>query len=409
MRNAGKSLIAGLAALCLGPSAFGQFPYVVGQQGVPVFQVNPLLQQGAANQALLNQAVMNQAFNQQAVAARVGAIPGLPNYLGSGTITSTPAVSGTYPGGNGLTSPNFNSGYGSGYGYGQPYYIESPQGASLRGVADLTLAYGRYMQDYQRARLLNEEVERSRIVTRRALIEEWRYMQSLMPKAEDIRRVEIERDLTRATKQAPIGEVLAGKSLNVLLTHLKGFHGNGKRGPAVPTSDDTLLQLNVSTKAGRNIGYIKTGKINWPFALRGDAFTKFREKIDDTLPDAINRAKINGRVDVVLLKDLDTARQAMEETLDKVANDLTMAQFMESRRALGFLAEGLRALEEADVINYFNGKYQVKGKTIADVVDYMTREGLIFVSAVPGDEGAYRTMYAWMLAYYEAISQFASR
>lgn len=412
MRLAGKSLTAGLFALYLTNSALAQVPYYMGPGAAPVFQANPLLQQAAANQNLVNQAILNQTLTQQAVAARVGAIPGLPNYLGSASITSTPSTplpSGTY-GGSGFNSFGpYGPGYFPGSGFWTPYGFQNPIGAQYNGIANMTLAYGQYIQDYQKGRLMNEEIVRSKILTRRQLIEEWRYEQSLVPKAEDIRRVELERDLARASKQAPIGEILSGKSLNVLLTHLKQFHGNQKRGPVIPTSEETLAQINVSTKHGRNIGAIKTGKVIWPIALRDENFTKFREKFDTNLEDAVNRAKINGRVDLPLLKDLDLSRRGLDETLDKIATDMSMAQYMEAKRTLGVLAEGVRALEDPDVANYFNRKYEVRGKTISDVVDYMDREGLIFVASVPGSEGAYRTMYAWMLSYYEAVNQLASR
>src|SRR5262245_28882720 len=65
------------------------------------------------------------------------------------------------------------------YPYNPYSYYYDPLGGALRGVGDLTISYGRYIQDYQRSRLINQEVERSKIETRRRLYDEWRYYQSM--------------------------------------------------------------------------------------------------------------------------------------------------------------------------------------------------------------------------------------
>jgi len=402
MRFAGKTFFAGLVSLALAAPVLGQFRQ-------PVFQANPFQQPGAMN-PVAAQAVAAQFGVGGAFGGGPGFVPGLgaaaalssninpgatgiPSYYNSGT---TPYSGGgnSYLGGSGG-----NQGY-----YGQPYTVEDPIGAYYRGIASMTSSYGHYLKDYQQSRLMNQEVERSKIQTRRQLIEEMRYMQSLQPMSEDIRRRDWEIDLARARKQAPIGDVLSGKSLNVLLTQLKQLHGKGQRGPSIPIDEETLKQINVSPKFGRNIGFIKSGKIRWPIALTGDAFTKNREIIDVKLEEAINRAKINGRVDAVLLKDLDTARKGLEDTLEKTSGQLTLSQYMEARRSLNSLAEGIRALEDPDVQNYFNRKYEARGKTISDLIDYMNREGLVFVDAVPGGEGPYRTLYNYLAAYEDAAA-----
>ena len=405
MLCAGKTLFAGVVGLALTSSVFAQMPNGAMARP-PVFQVNPLLQQAAANQALVNQAVLDRF----AAAAQLAPGGGLAGVFGpAGTLTSTPiapAIGLPSYSSYGPTQPN---GYGSGYpnypGYYPPPYYESPIGSFYRGVADLTLSYGKYFQDYQRARLLNQEVERSKIVTRRQLIDEWRYMQSLIPTSEDVRRLDWERDLARARKQAPIGDVLSGKSLNVLLTQLKQPHGKGNRGPAIPLDEETLKLINVAPAQGRNIGFVKSGKVNnWPSGLEGEKFAKAREKITVTLKDAVDRARINGRVDAPLMNELIAAQKELDELLDKTGSDLTMSQFMEAKRYLGYLAEGIRTLGQTDVQNYFNRKYEARGKTVPDLVDYMIKEGLVFVNAFPGEEGPYRTLYTYLAAYEDAVA-----
>jgi hypothetical protein len=399
-----KSLVAGLVALLFAATVQAQYPMM---NAAPAFQVNPALQHTAGQQALLNQALLNQAQAQQTAMQQAGQVPGLPNYLGGGSITSTPYQSpvssqGYSPGGAGY------GGYNPYYPY-YPYYQQSDLYQYYQGVAAVTYAYGQYIKDWNKGRLMNQEVERSKLMTQRMLLEEWRYRQSLIPTSEDLREAQLKLDLTRATRQAPIGDILAGKSLNVLLNELKKVQGLGKRGPAIPLDEDMLKQINVAPKQGVNVGFIKTGKINWPIALRGEAFSKFREKIDLNLAEAVSQAKNNDTVDQPLMEALENARKGLEDALDRNATDMSMSQFMEARRYLTFLGEGFRVLAEPHPIKFFNRTYEARGKTVPDLVDYMSKEGLQFVGYVPGGEAAYRMLYTYMLSYYESLTSLASR
>jgi hypothetical protein len=334
-----------------------------------------------------------------------GNFPGLPNYLGSGRLLNTQIPSSS-PGLSGQTYPYGDPRLGgsSGLSYPYPYYPPGYEtGQALQGLASLTTAYGQYGQDYQRARLLDQQVERARIGTRMLLRQEAEYLRSLQPKAEDLRRATLDLDLARARRQAPIGEVLSGKAPNDLLAFLKGEQARGKRGPAAPLDESMLGKLNVTTDFGGNIGPIKSGKVNWPSVLMDPAFRAAREKFDVTLREAVERARVNGRVDDTLMRDLEAAHQSLANTLDRVAVDLTMAEYMEAKRHVSWLGEGRRALSDPNVANYFNRRYEARGKTVSDLIDHMSREGLRFAPAVPGGEGAYRTLYAYLAACVEAM------
>jgi hypothetical protein len=410
-----RLVLAGVLTLLLTASAPAQYGGMFyPRYALPGYQINPLV----AQQALYQQALYNQALYNQALYNPVGGA--LPPYLaGAGRLSSTGysqpplpiPVTPTYPS---LTDPYYGQGYSS-QGVTPPYYYApsvDTAGDTLRGLGDYTLAFGRYVQDYHKARLLNQEVERAKIETRRRLIEEMRYMQSLIPTAEEVRRANIERDLARARKQAPVSEVLSGKSLNDLLAHVRNLHAKGVRGPGLPLDEELLKRINVTTDFGGNIGLLKNGKINWPTTLLKDPFTKAREKVNDAAEAAFNQARTNGKIEPNVLKELDAGRKAMEDTLDKMGVDqLTMTEFIEARRYLNYLSDAIRALEDPQVANYFSNprKYAARGKTITDLVDYMSREGLKFAGSMPGDEASYRSLYTVLAAYEEAMSALASR
>jgi hypothetical protein len=105
---------------------------------------------------------------------------------------------------------------------------------------------------------------------------------------------------------------------------------------------------------------------------------------------------------------LNAAQKNLEKLNEKLGDrvgDLGTSQYIESKRYLSFLSEGLRAQGNEDVANYFNQKYAAKGKTIAELVKYMGDKGLKFAPATPGDEAAYRALHQALAVYDASLSQ----
>jgi hypothetical protein len=299
--------------------------------------------------------------------------------------------------------------------YSNPYsgYYD-PYGGYFRGIADLTSAYGKYAIDINRARLLNQEVEQKKIETRRKIFDEWRYERANMPMAEDVRQKTREIDLSRARRDPPLAEVLTGSTLNTLLSHLKESHARKTQQPA-PTlalDEEMLKKINVTSGHGGNIGLLKplasNGKLSWPLSLRAPTFDQLRRHFESTAEDAVNRAKINGEVDASLMKDLLTDAKLLHKTLEDNVGELSPGQYIEGKRYLNLLDDALRALQDPNVRNYFNRKYEAKGKTVSDLIDNMAKEGLTFAGANPGDEAAYRALQTFLAAYDDGLTRLAS-
>ncbi|MBI1914649.1 MAG: hypothetical protein HYS12_07910 [Planctomycetes bacterium] len=412
-----------VAALIGAPTAQAQIPIRPGVtfRQSPLFSVNPYLAQYGRNLAFLGQAygafynsIPPYALGYNPYAGVPYTAPAVNPYLSTGygsggaaTLTSNPYAAspgiGSY-GSPGSASPYYSNPYTS-------YY--DPYGGYFRGVADLTSAYGKYEIDHNRARLLNQEVERSKIETRRKIFDEWRYERMNMPTVEDVRQRTREIELTRARRDPPLAEVLTGSTLNSLLSHLKEAHAKGQRGPTTLALDeDALKKINVTSGHGGNIGLLKplanSGKLSWPLSLRSSAFDKLRHDVEFHAEDAVNRAKINGEVDAALMQSLLADAKQLHKTLEDSVGDLSPGQYIEGKRFLNLLDDSLRALQDPNVRNYFNRKYEARGKTVSDLIDNMAKEGLTFAAASPGDEAAYRVVQTFLAAYDDALTRLAS-
>lgn len=368
----------------------------------------------------INPAIGNMPANQGFAPRVIGADPFAPGVAlpPAGAPGGNPFLSGGNPyagynAGSGATLSSTGSGGGGGYDSGynpyyNPYYnlASTPFRDYFSGIADLTNAYGKYKIDFQRARLIHQDVEMAKLDYRRRQFDEWRYRIENMPDPEALRQRDRAREVARARRAPPITEVLSAKSLNDLLEHIKEEHSKGMRGPSLQLEDEALKHINVRTAHGGNIGLLKNGKLSWPLPLRSADFEENRKKLETALTDAINRAKINGSVDATLLKDMLTGLQGLHATLDKVdtVSKITTAQYIEGKRYLNFLDDAMRALQDPNVANYFGGEFQARGKTVSDLVKYMTDKGLEFAAAVPGDEAAYRAVHNALAAYDENLS-----
>jgi hypothetical protein len=402
MRSSVKRLNAGglalAAILALASSAWAQ-PVVPNQMNSPLFQVNPYLAAYKQNLA---------AGRAAALAVPPAAMGGNPYmaaynpYLGGGNLLNNPY------GGASMSSYGGSGGYG-GYPYNPYMSYYDPFGGYFRGLSSLVSSYGQYYKDINQARLINQQVYQSKLDTRRRIIDEWRYEQSLIPTSEEMRRKNRERDLAYARQNPPLTAVLDGTSLNTLLDNLKLNHAKDQRGPRIPLDEEALRKINVTTTFGGNIGLLKNGgKLTWPDSLQGAAFAQLRRQFDQNIIEAVNGAKANGHVDAALFRDLDADLRSMNDALRKSVDTLSPSQYIEARRYLSLLADALKALHDQNVQNYFNRKYEARGKTVGDLVDYMAKEGLRFAPAVPGDGAAYQALQNYMGAYDDAISRLVS-
>jgi hypothetical protein len=305
-----------------------------------------------------------------------------------------------------LTSTG-NGGYsnGSGSSYYPPYgYQESSYGGFLRGNADVISATGQYLINYERAKLGREAVRQARIDTRRKLFEEYLYERANTPTLEDERERAIDLERRRAVNDPPVTEIWSAKALNDLLFDVQKLQGKGITGPQVRLDEDTLKRINVSAgKTAGNVGLLKNeGKLNWPLALRTMKPQKdveyLRQEIDSELPQSINEA-VNGKVDAKRLETLTKDVDKIQELLTNNVRDLPPGQYMEARRFLNNLEDGLQVLQQPNAGLYFTQKYAAKGGTVKQLVENMSKEGLTFAPAVGGDEAAYVALHRALAAY----------
>jgi hypothetical protein len=384
MRRFGLGATLGLAALAFTPRSQAQYfgPYY----GNPFFQVRPGLTVG---QAAYNIATVGQALQNA---------PGLgmnPYAGGFGSLYSSPYGLGGY------------SAYGGYGGYYDPY------ASYLYGGASAIQAQGQLMVSQQQAYVMKEQVRAERIKNKRAAFDEYMYEMRNTPTLEELRQRSLQASVDRSRNSPPLTEVLSGKSLNDLLGDLQKIEGKGPPAAALrtfqlPLDEEAIKQINV-TKGNGNIGLLKNdGKLAWPTALSGPEFKDERERLSNLAREVAQDASFNGRVDLGNVRQIERDADQMKKELRRTGADLTPSQYIEGNTLLNNLNDAVRALEQPDAVNYFNGKYSLakalgKGNTVPELVKFMSDHGLSFAPATPGDEPAYVALQQALASYDRSV------
>jgi hypothetical protein len=247
---------------------------------------------------------------------------------GVASMTSTPYGT-PYQGSPGpYGSSPYSTPYGAANPYDMSYYpYADPYGGGLRGGAAAIDAQGRFEVTWQQSRLLGQEVERSKIDTRRKLYDEWLYERATRPTIEDERERGQAYELRRIRRDAPEADVALGYALNTLLKDLGSKPGSAA-GPNVALDPDLLKHVNVTAEEnGGNVGVLKfvTGGagLPWPLPLQATAYSRLTRRLDQLARDAVNMARNNGKVDGDTLKAMTDDVRALAEMIRNKVNERT--------------------------------------------------------------------------------------
>jgi hypothetical protein len=306
---------------------------------------------------------------------------------------------------NNLLYGGFNSGaYGAG-GYNNPYsssYGQYPSYYSLQGAAEIIKGQGALTASQQQASIANEKVRGERIANERRSQDQQLYAREKSPTLEDDRERSRIQERDRSRNNPSSTEIWSGKALNDLLVDLQRNQGKDSADAGeTALQEDTLNRINVSsTRNGSNVGLLRNeGRLDWPASLSRPDFEKQRDQLAGLAMRAISQAKTSGRVDEDVLGHLDRSADQMRKDLTARVKEFTPSEYMAAKRFLSDFECAIRALHQPDVGNYFNGRYAIKGKTIAEIVKHMTAEGLWFAPATPGDQSAYLALHQALAAY----------
>jgi hypothetical protein len=354
-----------LAAAVLTASARGQF----AQQPSPSLQAPNPNSQAVARPNILDQPVT----------------PQIPPQFGYGA------------------APVYGAPYG-GYGYG------GNRGGFLNGVANVTSAQSQALVTQQAARQASFQADAAQLDYRRRVFDEMNYEKMHTPTPEDIRAREQEMALRRARNDPPQTEIWDGTALNTLFQNIRQTQAvTGAFGPSVPINPAWLPHLAVTAGVARSGGTMFTEKLKWPLPLAVSRYKDNRDQIAGLINDAVMQIKSAGMADPGTLENLSGAIKALQARTDKDIASMTPSDSIRCDRYLNELRNGVQVLAQPDAAKAVGGGWAARGNTVGELVTNMTRDGLKFAPANPGDEQYYTALYNSLLTYDAGLTHLVSR
>jgi hypothetical protein len=338
--------------------------------------------------------------------------PGYPPYPGGPPVTQPTQQSGVLarptapPAGYAPPPVNVNQ-YAPSYApyagvpYGNPY-----AGGGLTGAANAINAQGEFQKQFQQARLMNQDVERSKLDTRRAQIEEWQWERDNIPTLEQNRERDQYWQLRQSLNDPPPAQIWDGTALNNIFTAIKQVLPPDSPGPTIPLTPGLTNQISLTvgvTSTGK--GVLKNGpKLRWPLPLQDDAFDELRADVDERMKTAYDQVlvgDVDGKVLLKLKRDLDD----LDALLKAQIEEMTPTDNIHGKRYVRELRDTLAMLEKPDAHALFVADKSDRARTVGDLVQAMAAKGQKFAPALAGAEPAYNALYSSMVAYYNALTQ----
>jgi hypothetical protein len=294
-----------------------------------------------------------------------------------------------------ITTPQYaTSIYGPGFAPWNQYGYWNNN--ALSGAADVINSQGQLMVSQQQAYQMREQYFQMKIQTRRMNFDEYLYERALRPTEEDERERHRLEDLRRSRNNPPTTEILSGTALNRLLLGIQQQQAQGVRAPDVPIDDEVLKHINFTAgQTSASIGLIKDGgTIQWPDALQRPEFDGPRKQLDKLAAEAFRQLG-SGPVDAATRRAMNEATDSLASQLKGDVQEISSADYIQAKRYLSELENTVKALANADA-----ARWTARGRSVASLTQDMSRNGVKFAAASPGDEAAYNAMHTSLVAYY---------
>lgn len=286
--------------------------------------------------------------------------------------------------------------------YPYPYYgggfYPGRQGGYLWGSAQVMNSYGGLIQSNEQARITREQANQAKIDTKRKAFDERMYERANTPTfTEEQSKIDAQ-ILARILRKPTPTEVTSGKALNIIMPYLQGLANRGIQGPPISLDQALVQQLNITSGNGEaGLGMLKqVDHLEWPLVLRGPA----QEKLTGELAMATDAAA-KGKLTLATFKSVSKGVTDLREDIKKkwLTEEIDAGNYLAGKRFLESLEGSINQLQQPGASKLLSGSLAPRGRTVPELVQNMSNQGLKFAPATPGSEPAYYALYNAMVSY----------
>jgi hypothetical protein len=289
-------------------------------------------------------------------------------------------------------------------------YNTNPYEGYLYGIAEVQRAEGQWLLDQQEAIRLREKNRQEKLISRQKEIEYIVWEREFRAEAAKRERQRIfEEEKERNRTMPSLVEILSANALNFLLHQLKQ-KPDLDVASSRPVEAEWLELVHttyVPTGTGGNIGLLKGRNLPWPLLLRTKEYQEDRDAVkkllDTAKQEVLRDGAASGETLTELRQRLDDLTRRVEQSAraDRVGA-CTPSDYVRAARALRDVRAAAQMLEEPEAKYYLNS---LEGKTVAELVSYMKKNGLSFAPATAGCERAYIALHRALADEYNRLEK----
>jgi hypothetical protein len=278
-------------------------------------------------------------------------------------------------------------------------YTAPDPGSVLSGAADVINARAGYLKSTQEAAILREQARQARLDTQVKAFDTAKYIRDNTPSWAETLEKRRQEQVLAARNGAPLNAITSGAALNDLLTDIQKMRtGQALCGPTVPLGPSAVDHVNFSTGNEGGVAMFERNRLAWPAPLLEPRFAAERAEVD-WLADAAARFAAGGAGDPTAGNQLDRAVTALRARMKDSVDAMPAADYIESLDFMKNLDSSVQGLRLPTAGPLLRGDLTASGCTAEELVDSMTRQGLHFAAAVPGEEPYYSSLYQGLRAY----------
>ncbi len=291
--------------------------------------------------------------------------------------------------------------------YGYSPYGYSPYGGAggyQAGTAKVVEANGQYMKDAETARIQREQANQAKIDTKKKSFDQMMYEKANTPSyGEDAGLINNQR-INRMMIEPTPGEIRRGDTLNLFMPYISSLSVKGAHGAPMPLDSELLREVNVSTGptgTQLNLGMLIPGKeLEWPVAIQGPKKAALQQQTKQAVSQIVS-----GSLDLQLYQSINKNIEALFtelRTLCFVKEVIDSSAYLTGRRFLESLQASVRDLAKPGAKAFLTSAQGPQGGNVPELVRNMTKSGLSFAAANPGDDAAYFALHSAFVSYIQS-------
>lgn len=284
------------------------------------------------------------------------------------------------------------------YPYPSVYAPYAGPGGAMAGQAQVIGAYGNFQSQQQQAQITHQQALQEQVKTEKMQFDWKKYEAANTPtfgqEQAYIKTLKEKRLLTNPTP----GEIASGEAFNILLPMLNDMANHGVFGAPIPISPGVLDKINVTVPfSGGSAGVLKGGgKLDFPLVLQGETSQRLNNEVQQAVA-MLSSGTLDFKFYQVIRADMDKLRLEHKKKFHK--EEIDGGSYLIGTRYLDSLEGSIKVLEQPNAAKLFDGTYKASGSNVQELVQNMTKQGLTFAPAIPGDEPAYTSLYNSMVTF----------